>query len=141
MQKRVQRLAELREQLVPLKKARLEHHATIHRLKFEEVVAGDGDGDNARDAREKAEAGLAELEAEIAPLQKEADRLSHQFWVTKDQVKANKYELTASRYRQVEPDGEYYEKPETTLDRLDALQAKAGEVAADIRKALRDGGG
>src|SRR5438876_8788185 len=33
------RLAELQKQIAPLKKDRLEHHATIHRLKFEEVVA------------------------------------------------------------------------------------------------------
>jgi predicted nucleic acid-binding protein len=36
-----------------------------------------------RDAREKAEAELADLETRIAPLQREADRLSHPFWVTK----------------------------------------------------------
>ncbi|MBN2466257.1 SAM-dependent DNA methyltransferase [candidate division WOR-3 bacterium] len=134
---RTERLAELRTQLAPLKKDRLEHHATIHRLKFEEVVVADGDGDKARDAREKAEAELAELEAEVAPLQKEADRLTRQFWVTKDQVKANNYELTASRYRQLDHDEAYYEKPEVTLDRLDALNARASEVAADIRKSLK----
>src|SRR5439155_3793674 len=37
--KRDARLAELQKQIAPLKKARLEHHATIHRLKFEEVIA------------------------------------------------------------------------------------------------------
>jgi len=135
---RAKRLAELRKQLAPLKKGRLDHHAIIHRLKFEEVVVGDGDGDKARDARENAEAELADLEAKIAPLQKEADRLTRQFWVTKDQVKANNYELTASRYRQLDHDDAYYERPETTLDRLDALNARASEVAADIRKALKD---
>jgi type I restriction enzyme M protein len=137
-QKRTARLAELQKKLAPLKKDRLEHHAIIHRLKFEEVTASDGDGDKARDAREKAEAELAELEARIAPLQDEANRLSRQFWVTKDQVKANNYELTTSRYRQLDHDDAYYEKPEVTLDRLDALEAKAGEVAASLRKALKD---
>jgi type I restriction enzyme M protein len=135
-QKRSARLAQLRSQLAPLKENRLEHHAIIHRLKFEEVIASDGDGDKARDAREKAEAELAELEARIAPLQKEADQLTRQFWVTKDQVKANNYELTASRYRQLDHDDAYYEKPEVTLDRLDALNARASQVATDIRKAL-----
>lgn len=132
------RLKELRAQLTPLKKNRLEHQATIHRLKFEEVVAPDDDGDKARDAREKAEAELAVLEAEILPLHKEADRLTRQFWVTKDQVKKNKYELTASRYRQVEHDETWYEEPETTLDRLDALNARAGDLAAEIRKGLQE---
>jgi type I restriction enzyme M protein len=135
---RAKRLAELRKQLAPLKKDRLEHHATIHRLKFEEVVVADGDGSKARDAREKAEAELAELESRVAPLQKEADRLTRQFWVTKDQVKAKNYELTASRYRELDHDDAYYEKPEVTLDRLDALNTRAAEVAADIRRALRE---
>jgi type I restriction enzyme M protein len=138
-QKRTARLTVLRKKLAPLKEDRLEHHAIIHRLKFEEVIASDGDGDKARDVREKAETELAELEARIAPLQKEADQLTRQFWVTKDQVKANNYELTASRYRQLDHDDAYYEKPEVTLDRLDALNARASEVAADICKALRDG--
>ncbi len=133
---RAKRLAELRKQLAPLKKDRLEHHATIHRLKFEEVVAAEGDGDKIRDARERAEAELADLEARVAPLQKEAYRLTRQFWVTKEQVKANNYELTASRYRQLDHDEAYYEKPETTLDRLDALNARASEIIAQIRKAL-----
>ncbi len=47
-QKRAQRLASLREQIAPLKAERLEHHATIHRLRFEEVVAADGDAGKAR---------------------------------------------------------------------------------------------
>ncbi len=92
---------------------------------------------SSRDAREKAEAELAELEARIAPLQKEADRLTRQFWVTKDQVKKNNYELTASRYRQLDHDDTYFEKPETTLDRLDVLNARAADVASAIRKALK----
>lgn len=38
-QKRAQRLADLQKKIAPLKKDRLEHHAVIHRLKFEEVIA------------------------------------------------------------------------------------------------------
>src|SRR6266849_1987175 len=38
--KRDARLAELQKQIAPLKKERLDHHALIHRLKFEEVIAG-----------------------------------------------------------------------------------------------------
>src|SRR2546427_1911699 len=37
--KRDARLAELQKQIAPLKKERLDHHALIHRLKFEEVIA------------------------------------------------------------------------------------------------------
>ena len=84
-QTRAQRLTDLQKQIAPLKADRLEHHAIIHRLKFEEVVSKDAD--KARAAREKAEAELAELQAHITPLQTEIHQLTRQFWVTKDQVK------------------------------------------------------
>src|SRR6266567_3285946 len=64
-QKRTQRLADLQNQIAPLKKDRLEHHAIIHRLKFEEVVAKTPE--KARAAREKAEAELAELQSRMTP--------------------------------------------------------------------------
>src|SRR5882672_3655543 len=117
-QKRTQRLADLQKQIAPLKANRLKHHEIIHRLKFEEVVANDGGADAARTAREQAEAELATLQAHITPLQTEINQLGRQFWVTKDQVKANNYDLSASRYRQIEQDEMFYEKPAVTLDRL-----------------------
>ena len=127
-QKRTQRLADLQKQIAPLKSDRLEHHAIIHRLKFGEVVSKTPD--KARAAREKAEAELAELQSRITPLQTEINQLTRQFWVTKDQVKANKYDLSASRYRLVEQDEEFYEEPRVTLERLARLEAvAAGEVA------------
>ena len=129
-QKRTQRLADLQKQIAPLKEHRLEHHAIIHRLKFEEVVASDGSAAKARAAREKAEAELAELQTRIAPLENEINQLTRQFWVTKEQVKANKYDLSASRYRQLERDEAYYEKPAVTLDRLHRLEQAA---EADVR--------
>jgi type I restriction enzyme M protein len=122
-QKRAQRLADLQKQIAPLKKDRLEHRAIIHRLKFEEVVSKTPD--KARTAREKAEAELTELQSRITPLQTEINQLTRQFWVTKDQVKANKYDLSASRYRQVEQDEEFYEQPRVTLKRLRQLEAAA----------------
>jgi len=129
MQKRVQRLADLQKTIAPLKKDRLEHHAIMHRLKFEEVVSKTPD--KARTAREKAEAELAELQSRMTPLQTEINQLSRQFWVTKDQVKGHKYDLSASRYRQLEHDEEFYEQPRVTLERLARLEAvAAGEVSA-----------
>src|SRR5207302_527607 len=120
-QKRAQRLADLQKQIAPLKADRHQHHATIHRLRFEEVIANDGNAEQARLAREKAEAELAELQAKIRPLQQEINQLGRQFWVNKDQVKANNYDLSASRYRQVEQDEVFYEKPEVTLERMREL--------------------
>src|SRR5437016_10278814 len=68
-QKRAQRLADLQNQIAPLKQDRLEHHAIIHRLKFEEVVSKTADA--ARAACEKAETELAELQSRMTPLQTE----------------------------------------------------------------------
>lgn len=123
-QKRVQRLADLQKQIAPLKKDRLDHHAIIHHLKFEEVVSKTPD--KARVTREKADAELAELQSRIMPLQTEINQLTRQFWVTKDQVKVNRYDLSASRYRQVEQEETFYEAPRITLERLAKLEASAG---------------
>jgi type I restriction enzyme M protein len=145
-QKRTQRLADLQKQVAPLKADRMQHHATIHRLRFEEVIA-DGRAsrrkpdvtaeEEARLAREQAEAELAELQAKIAPLQQEINQLSRQFWVSKDQAKANNYDLSASRYRQVEQDDLFFESPELTLSRLRELERVAGTEVQEIVQLLR----
>ena len=135
-QKRTQRLAELQKQIAPLKADRLKHNEIIHRLKFEEVVANDGKADAARTAREKAEAELAALQAQITPLQTEINQLGRQFWVTKDQVKANNYDLSASRYREIEQDEVFYEKTAVTLERLRKLEAAATADVAALEKML-----
>ena len=135
-QKRAQRLADLQKQIAPLKTERLNHHATIHRLKFEEVIAADGNAEKARTAREQAEAELAELQAKIAPLQQEINQLGRQFWVRKDQVKANNYDLSASRYRQVEQEETFYEKPEVTLSRMLMIEKGANSEIQALIKAM-----
>ena len=57
--------------------------------------------------------------------------LTRQFWVGKDEVVAQNYDLSASRYRQVEQEEVFYERPTVTLVRLRQLEAVAtGEVAA-----------
>ena len=65
---------------------------------------------------------LSNIESQISAPQSELDRLTRQFWVTKEQVKANKYDLSASRYRQVDADAVYHEKPSVTLERLARLE-------------------
>lgn len=122
-QKRAKRLTDIQEQIAPLKKERLEHDAIIHRLKFEEAVSKTAE--KARDAREKAETERTELQSRITPLQMEINQLTRQFWVTKEHVKANKYDLSASRYREVEQDEDFYEEPKLTLKRLRQLEAAA----------------
>ena len=99
-------------------------HADINRVMFESVISPTGHPD-----LPGLKENLAGLEAQIAPLQAEIDQLSRNFWVSKEQVKANKYDLSASRYREVDQDGVYYEKPATTLERLLQLEdVMTGEV-------------
>jgi type I restriction enzyme M protein len=74
---------------------------------------------------EGAEAELAELQSRIAPLEKEINQLGRQFWVTKEEVVAEKYDLSASRYRQVEQEEVFYEKPAVTLHRMRQLEQVA----------------
>ena len=118
---RAKRLDQLRAAIEPLKRRRLQCHAEINRLTFENAIApADEETTLARlDAdREK----LAALEAEIHPLQREFNQLSRQFWVTKPQVAANRYDLSPSRYRAMEQDEAYYDAPEVTLSRLSELE-------------------
>ena len=114
---RQENLEALRAEVAPLKEKRLEQEAEINRLNFESAVAPEGDGE-IRAALEFAEAELNTLSERIAPLQAQIDQLTRQFWVTKEEVKANKYDLSASRYRQVEHDEVYYESPQVTMERL-----------------------
>ncbi len=144
---RVGRLTELQKQIKPLKQDRLKHHAIIHRLKFEEVIASGEEREDssppqtkaagksaraplsARAAREQAEAELAELQTRIQPLEDEINQLTRQFWVTKKEVAAQNYDLSASRYREVEHEETFYEEPSVTLERmlqLDAFTTKLG---------------
>lgn len=135
-QKCSQRLAELKEQIAPLKRERLQHHATIHRLRFEEVIASDGDADAARTAREQAESELGEIQALIAPLEKEINQLTRQFWVNREEVRANKYDLSASRYREIEQEEVFYEGPTVTLKQLRELESMAMDQVSTLEEML-----
>jgi type I restriction enzyme M protein len=128
--KRSIRLAELKKKIAPLKADRLKHHETIHRLKFEEVIADEPE--KTRTAREKAESELSELQASIAPLQVEINQLGRQFWVEKKDVVAKKYDLSASRYRDREDEDTFLEELSTTLQRLTALEQHAGRQVTEL---------
>lgn len=80
---------------------------------------------------------LDKLHDEIAPLQAEMNQLTRQFWVTKEQVAANKYDLSASRYRQIEQDEEFYEEPRVTLERLLKLEDAMSDEARDLSEMLK----
>jgi type I restriction enzyme M protein len=132
---RARRLAELKEAVAPLKAERLNLEREINRLTFESVIAPP-DNETARIALEAQEQKLAELNERIAPIQKEIDQLGNQFWVTKEQIRVNNYDLSASRYRQIEADGTFYEEPNVTLGRLMKLEDLTKEETKDLLQSI-----
>jgi type I restriction enzyme M protein len=118
---RAARLSSLRNELAPLKAERLNLQADMNRLLFESAIAST-DGGTALAALDTAKQHLAELKERIHPLQDEFNRLSRQFWVSREELRANKYDLSASRYRQVEQDDVYYESSHVTIERLIKLE-------------------
>ena len=126
-------IEQLKTELAPLKEKRLGMQADINRLTFESVIAADGDAaEAARALLDADQEKLDAVNAQIAPLQAQLERLTRQFWVSKERVRANKYDLSASRYRQLEQDETYYESPEVTMQRLLTLE----EIMASEIKAL-----
>jgi type I restriction enzyme M protein len=130
------RLEELQAQVAPLKAERLRLQGEINRLTFESVVDPKG-FEKPLGSLDATNDQLADLEAQIAPLQAQIDQLTRQFWVTKEQVKANSYDLSASRYRQVEPDEAYYEKPQVTMERLLELERVMADEISSLGKLLQ----
>lgn len=128
---RAQRLAELKETVAPMKAERLNLKRDINRLMFESVIAP-ADNETAHIALETEEQKLAELAASIVPIQKEIDQLCNQFWVKKKEVQAKKYDLSASRYRQIEANETFYEEPKVTLERLMTLEETMKEETSSL---------
>jgi len=153
------RIGELRGLLAPMKVERLNLQKEINRLTFELAIDSVSDGltvpnvsddktqsleKNLRDGLENpsgrlqdAQAKLANLNSLISNPQTELDRLTRQFWVTKEQVRANKYDLSASRYRQVEADAAYHEQPSVTLERLARLESVMLDEIAELKKMMK----
>lgn len=130
-QNRARRLVELKTAVAPMKTERLNLQRDINRLMFESVIAP-ADDETARATLETEERILARLTEKIAPVQKEIDQLGNQFWVRKEDVQSNKYDLSASRYRQIEADETFYEEPNITLERL----AKLEQITKDETESL-----
>jgi type I restriction enzyme M protein len=128
------RLAGLKEELAPLQAERLRLAGEMNRLHFEQVIANGDDG--AEQALAEVKATQERLAAQMAPLQAQLDRLGRQFWVTKKQVKANKYDLSASRYRAIEPEPVFYEDPQVTMKRLLTLESIMANEVQEIQSAL-----
>jgi type I restriction enzyme M protein len=130
------RIVELRTSLAPLKDERHKMQAEINRLTFEHAIDSVSNGKSAADLS-AAQTRLSKIESQIFAPQAELDRLTRQFWVTKEQVKANKYDLSASRYRQVDADALYHEKPSVTLERLLRLEGVMASEIEELKKLIK----
>lgn len=118
---RAQYLADYRQQIDPLHTQRLELEREINRLRYEAAIASSDDDMAARELA-KAQAQLDTLHESLQPLKEKIDAVQRQFWVSKADVKANKYDLSASRYRAVEQDEVFYEDPRITAERIQSLE-------------------
>jgi type I restriction enzyme M protein len=135
LESREKRIVELRKELTPLKEKRLKLQADINRLSFELAIDSVSDGKAAAELSSAQEL-LSTIQSQISAPQSELDRLTRQFWVAKAQVIANKYDLSASRYRQVDADAVYHEKPSVTLERLARLESVMMSEIEELKKLL-----
>jgi len=151
---RRQRLDSLRREVTPLKEERRKMEAEIDRLTFESAIApenlttetlrhGNNQKKKLRELRDSvvnslsdAQARYAELQSKIVNPQSEIEQLTRQFWVDVTQVRANKYDLSASRYRQADNDETYHESPGGTLERLSRLEQVMVEEIDELKKII-----
>ena len=134
-EERASQLAELRATIEPLHQERLNLEREIHRLKFELAIAHQDDP-QPQEALEAVEAELEQLLEEIQPIKREINDLTKQFWVSKKEVQANNYDLSASRYREVDQDPVFYEDPEVTIERMMTLEQTIAEGMQRIQEQL-----
>jgi type I restriction enzyme M protein len=120
-----------------MKAERLKLLKEINRLTFENAIAP-ADDEPTRLALEADRQRLAQLHEQMAPLQAEINQLNRQFWVTKARVKANKYDLSASRYRQIEQDEPFYELPQVTMERLLKLEYVMATEVRELEALLEE---
>ena len=158
-QTRARRLAELQKQIAPLKTQALKLHAEINRLTFEVAISYESSSSVLLESSEQTlrvaespddkiihlgpqvaleadQQRLEKLHEQMAPLQNEINQLNRQFWVSKDKLKTNKYDLSASRYRQIEHEEVYYEKANVTLSRLRRLEVMMDDTLEELNARL-----
>ena len=133
---REERIGELRAELVPLKKEGLQLDAELNRLTFDLALASAMD-ESAASKLDAVKAQRATLDALVAAPQAELDQLTRQFWVDVEAVRQKKYDLSASRYRQTDPDESYHESPQVTLERLARLEQVMAEEIAALNEMLK----
>jgi type I restriction enzyme M protein len=134
--RRQKRLEVLKHQLTPLNQERLRLEEELNRLTFEQAISPNGDGP-AEEALQGVKTKSEDLKGLLAPPRSEYNQLSRQFWVSKEQVKASKYDLSASRYRQMDSQDIYYEKPQVTLERMTILEKEMEKNILDLQRLIQ----
>lgn len=127
-------LAAKREELAPLHTSRLALEREVHRLRYETALHPEDP--SCREALEAAEAELAALRTRLDPLRAEVERLGRLFWVTKRQVRENRYDLSASRYHTAEREEVFYEDALVTIERIRTLEHAIAEGMSRIQELL-----
>ena len=69
------------------------------------------------------------------------DRKGKCFFITAEEIVENNYDLSISRYKEIEYEEVQYEKPEVILDQLDALEDEIKKNIAELRALLAGKGG
>lgn len=89
---------------------------------------------------EKEFGDIPDVVARFHNLEEEADRTRKEqsFFVTKDEIVANGYDLTVNKYKEVERERVVYEKPEVVLKRIKDLQAEIDEAIAHYEKLTQE---
>ena len=127
-------LDNLQMQVAPLKDKRLRVEGEINRLIFEKIVSP---GDDINGELDELKSKLDNLLVEISKFQDPIDQLSRQFWVSKTRVQENKYDLSASRYREIDQDETYHEEPSVTIERLLKLENVMANEVEQINQLLQ----
>lgn len=117
---RATRLAGKRQEIAPLHERRLALERDIHRLRYEAALHPEDA--SCRAALEAEQTELSALRTTLDPLKAEIDRLARLFRVTKDEVRRNKYDLSASRYHTADREEVFYEDPQVTIERMRTLE-------------------
>ncbi len=74
------------------------------------------------------------MNAETAPLH---DRKGKEFYVSVEEIRANKYDLSISRYKEIEHQEIEYEKPEIIMERILDLESDIAIAIEDIQEMLK----
>lgn len=63
----------------------------------------------------------------------EPDKEDKWFWVEKEEIVANDYDLSINKYKEIEYEEVEYEKPQVILEKIEALEREILSDIADLK--------